>query len=68
MKLMPKARTPLGMLAEAVGVTIGCYIAIPLNCSIYPQFRDIEVSKLEPEIQEAARTKGIKVLQYNKGM
>ena len=49
MKMMPKG-TLLGNVVEATGVALGLYIAIPLNCAIYPQFRNIEVSKLEPEI------------------
>ena len=48
MHLMPKARTPLGNIVEATGVAIGLMIAMPTNCAFYPQFRDIEVSRLEP--------------------
>ena len=50
MNLMPKPKTPLGMLVEGTGVAIGLWLAMPTNCAFYPQFRDIEVSTLEPEI------------------
>ena len=66
--MMPKPATPLRVVAEFVGVFIGLWLAMPLNCAFYPQFRNIEVSKLEPEIQEAAKAKGILSLSYNKGL
>ena len=50
-RMMPKPATPLRVVAESVGVGIGLWLAMPLNCAFYPQFRNIEVSKLEPEIQ-----------------
>ena len=36
MSLMPKARTPLGNVVEATGVAIGLWLAMPLNCALYP--------------------------------
>ena len=44
MNLMPKPKTPLGIGVEACGVALGLWLAMPLNCAFYPQFRDIEVS------------------------
>ena len=68
MSVMPKPRTPLGNAVEVCGVALGLWIAMPLNCAFYPQFRDIDVSSLEPEIQEACKAKGFTTLQYNKGL
>ena len=68
LKLMPKPKTPLGTFVEVLGVALGLGIAMPVNCALYPQTSEIEVSKLEPEIQEAAKAKGLSVLQYNKGL
>ena len=62
MKLMPKPKTPLGNIVETVGVALGLAMYMPLSCSLYPQLRDIEVSTLEPEVQEAARAKGFNLL------
>ena len=68
LKLMPKPKTPLGTFVEVLGVALGLGIAMPVNCALYPQTSEIEVSKLEPEIQEAAKAKGLSVLHYNKGL
>ena len=68
MKLMPKAKNPLRVPVEVAGVAFGLWLAMPVNCALYPQFRSIEVSTLEPEIQEACKAKGFSTLQYNKGL
>jgi len=41
---------------------------MPANAGFYVQQTDIEVSRLEPEIQEAAKARGLDYLQYNKGL
>ena len=46
----PKPRTPLGNCVEVIGVALGLAIAMPVNCALYPQISDIEVSKLETDI------------------
>ena len=58
MNLMPKPKTPLGNLVEIFGITIGLWITQPANCAWYPQISEIEVDKLELEIQVAAKAKG----------
>ena len=65
---MPKPKTPLGNFVEVFGVALGLGIAMPVNCALYPQVGEISVDKLEPEIQKAAKEKGFKVLQFNKGL
>ena len=68
MNLMPKPKTPLGNIVELFGIAIGLWITQPANCGWYPQMMNIDVDKLEPEIQKAAKAKGFQVLQYNKGL
>jgi len=52
--LLPKTGSKMRILTEVVGVGSGLYLAMGLNCSIYPQFVSIDVSKLELPIQEKA--------------
>ena len=44
LNLLPKPKTPLAAGVEVCGVALGLWVAMPLNCSIYPQFRNIQVS------------------------
>ena len=50
LKMMPKAKTPLGVCVESAGVALGLWVAMPINCAFYPQWRNINVNRLEPEI------------------
>ena len=65
--LMPKAKVPRTMV-ELIGIGFGLFATMPANAGFYPQISDIDVSRLEPEIQEAAKARGITSLQYNKGL
>ena len=47
---VPSLGNKMRILTEIVGVGSGLYLAMGLNCSIYPQIVPIDVSKLEPEI------------------
>ena len=67
-KLMPTKMGPTRVLLEAMGVALGLYIAMPVNCALFPQFSKIAVSQLEPEIQEKARARNLTHLIYNKGL
>ena len=68
LNLMPKALTPAGVIAEAGGVALGLYFAMPLNCALYPQNSKIDVERLEPEIRQKAKEDGLTYLSYNKGL
>ena len=35
---------------EALGVALGLYIAMPVNCALFPQQSRISVKELEPQI------------------
>ena len=65
--LMPQAKVPRTMV-ELGGIGIGLLATMPANAGFYCQMTNIEVSRLEPEIQEAAKAKGLTSLQYNKGL
>ena len=67
-RLMPKQLGVTKVILESLGVALGLYIAMPVNCALFPQFSTIEVSKLEPEIQEKAKAKSVTHLVYNKGL
>ena len=49
-RLLPKAHTPLAVAVEAGGIALGLYLAMPLNCALYPQNSTIDISRLEPEL------------------
>jgi hypothetical protein len=66
--LLPRTGSKVRILTEIIGVGTGLYIAMGVNCSIYPQFVAIDVSKLEPDIRAKAEAKGIKTLYFNKGI
>ena len=65
--LKPKS-SPIRLVTEITGVGIGLYLAIGLNCSIYPQYVPIDVNELEPEIKAKALARGINTLYFNKGI
>ena len=67
-KLMPARMGFTRVMLESLGVALGLYIAMPVNCALFPQFSKIAVSQLEPEIQEKARAKNLTHLIYNKGL
>jgi hypothetical protein len=49
-KMLPAAGSKLRILSEVVGISCGLYIAMPVNCALFPQYATIPVSSLEPEI------------------
>ena len=67
-RMLPPVGSKMKIVTEVTGVAIGLYIAMGVNCSIYPQFVPINVNKLEPEIRDKALAKGINTLYFNKGM
>ena len=67
-KLMPKSLGVTKVLLESLGVALGLYIAMPINCALFPQISRIAVSDLEPEIREKAMAKHLTYLSYNKGL
>lgn len=48
--LMPKNMGLMRVLMECTSVAIGLYIAMPLNCALFPQTSRIKVADCEPEI------------------
>ena len=68
LNLMPKSKTPAGLLVEFGGVAFGLYLAMPINCALYPQTMKIDVNRLEPAIRDKAKADGLTHLQYNKGL
>ena len=66
--LLPKVGSKMRIITEVVGVGSGLYLAMGLNCSIYPQFVPIDINRLEPDIQARARAKGFTTLYFNKGI
>ena len=67
-RLMPKNVGVTRILLESLGVALGLYIAMPINCALFPQMSRIAVSDLEPEIQEKAKARKLTYLAYNKGL
>ncbi len=67
-RLMPKNVGVTRILLESLGVALGLYIAMPINCALFPQMSRIAVSDLEPEIQEKAKARKLTYLTYNKGL
>lgn len=67
-KLLPKKMGPARIAIETFGITCGLYIAMPINCALFPQMSKIAVSELEPEIQERAKARQLTHLIYNKGL
>ena len=67
-KLMPARMGFTRVMLESLGVALGLYIAMPVNCALFPQFSKIAVNQLEPEIQEKARANNLTHLIYNKGL
>ncbi len=49
-KVMPKQLGLTKVVLESMGVALGLYIAMPVNCALYPQMSKIDVNLLEPEI------------------
>ena len=49
-RLLPKNMGVTRVLLETLGVTLGLYVAMPLNCALFPQQATIAVKDLEPEI------------------
>lgn len=68
MRIMPKKMNFTRVMLEVLGVSLGLYVAMPLNCAMFPQNERIAVSELEPEIQEKAKAQNVQWLTYNKGL
>lgn len=66
--LMPKRMGVMRLLLESIGVALGLYISMPINCALFPQMSKIAVSELEPEVAERARARDLTHLIYNKGL
>ena len=49
-KLMPKNMGVSRILLESMCVAMGLYIAMPVNCALFPQQSRIKVADCEPEI------------------
>ena len=67
-KLMPKSLGVTRIALESLGVALGLYIAMPVNCALFPQMSRMAVSDLEPELQQKAKALGISEVVYNKGL
>ena len=67
-RLMPKSLGVTRILLESLGVALGLYISMPINCALFPQMSRIAVSDLEPEIQAKAKARNLTYLTYNKGL
>ena len=67
-KLMPKNMGVSRVLVESACVAVGLYIAMPVNCALFPQTSRIKVSACEAEIQERAKALQLTELVYNKGL
>jgi len=50
MRLLPKQGSLLGNVTEVLCISTGLWIAMPFNCAIYPQYCEVNIDKLEPEI------------------
>jgi hypothetical protein len=68
LRLLPRQGSLLGKVTEVCCISTGLWIAMPFNCAFYPQYNQISIDKLEPEIQEKARARGLTHLIYNKGL
>jgi sideroflexin-5 len=68
MRMLPRAGSPMAMILEVLSVSAGLWIAMPFNCAFYTQYNKISIDKLEPEIQAAAKARGLTHLVYNKGL
>lgn len=67
-KLMPKRLGPTKILLEAIGNAAGLYLAMTVNCALFPQMSKIDIAHLELEIQQKAKAKKVTHLIYNKGL
>ena len=68
MGLMPKTMGVTRLLLESLSVGLGLYIAMPVNCALFPQMSRIKVAECENEIQERAKALQLDDLIYNKGL
>ena len=66
--LLPKTMNPQRVLIELLGVAAGLYIAMPLNCALFPQITTLSVDKLEPDLQTKAKQMKISQVSFNKGL
>ncbi|KAI1285939.1 Sideroflexin-3 [Halotydeus destructor] len=64
LKRMPWISAPLQTLVAGVFLIF----TTPLCCALFPQKSSVELATLEPELQEIAAKKGIKMGYYNKGL
>ena len=68
LRMLPRTGSPLRVLTEVYSISTGLWIAMPFNCAFYTQFNKIPIEKLEPEIQEKAKARGLTYLIFNKGL
>ena len=66
--LLPATMGPQRVIIELLGVAAGLYIAMPLNCALFPQITSLSVDKLEPELQTKAKQMKINQVIFNKGL
>mgnify|MGYP000928611569 CR=1 FL=1 len=65
---MPKTMGVTRAVLELLGVGLGLYIGMPVNCALFPQMSQIAVAELEPEIAEKARARSLTYVTFNKGL
>lgn len=68
LSIMPKKLNLARVILETIGVTMGLFVAMPVNCALFAQQSRILVKDLEPEIQERVKDKNLTYLTFNKGL
>ncbi len=63
---MPKGG-PMKSIAEISFIAFGLWIAVPINCSVFPQMSQIRVQDLEEDVRKNVSSKH-SYLVYNKGL
>lgn len=48
--LLPASMNKRRVVIELLGVAVGLYIAMPLNCALFPQTVKMSVDQLEPKL------------------
>lgn len=68
LRMMPTPGKPIAMFVEVASISLGLWVAMPFNCAFFTQYCPISVDRLEPEIRDKAKAKGLTHLIYNKGL